>query len=91
MSRTTTSFSDIQIPSLWEAIDADRRIQSAVIYCDGWVPNSYRYSAPGRCVRLVRTAKGWEAVEGTYDRKRSYGRGPYWVAFSERGGRLASR
>lgn len=92
MSRTTTtaSFADIQIPSLWDAIDADPRIQAAVIYCDGWVPNSYRYRAPGRCVRLTRTEDGWRAEEDSYDRKRSHGRGPHWVAFSARGGRLAS-
>lgn len=90
MARTIASYADIQIPALWNAISADPRIQAAIIYLDGWVPNAYRWPAPGRCVRLMRTAEGWEAVETTYDRKRSRGRGPRWVALSAKGGRLAS-
>lgn len=76
---------------LTKALDSDARIVRAVIYEDGWVPNSYRYAAPGKATVVTRAEGGrLEMSETTYDRKRSHGRGPRWVAFSERGGRLAS-
>lgn len=77
---------------LQKAIESDARIVRAVIYEDGWVPNSYRYTAPGKATVVTRTEDGrLEFSETTYDRKRSRGHGPHWVAFSAKGGRLASR
>ena len=68
----------------------DPRITKVVFYLDGWVPNSYRYRAPGNSV-VVRIADGKpEANESGYDRKRSHGNGPRMVAFSARNGRLRS-
>lgn len=76
---------------LWAAIAKDQRIVRVTIYLDGWVPNSYHWPIEGRCLWLTRRDGGtWGAHFGTYDRKRSHAKGPEWVAFSERGGRLAS-
>jgi hypothetical protein len=76
---------------LTKAIESDARIVRAVVYEDGWVPNAYRYAAPGKATVVTRAEDGRiEISETTYDRKRSYGRGPRWVAFSAKGGRLAS-
>lgn len=57
-------------------------------YIDGFVPNAYRWPAPGTRAHYFRD--GREIRQG-YDRKRSRGRGPWWVAFSEKGGRILSR
>lgn len=66
------------------------RVQTVVLYADGFVPNRYRYPAPGRGLRHTRFADGFRTEEVTYDRKRSGGRGPKAVGFSDRGGRLVS-
>ena len=71
-----------------EIFASDDRICSVIVYHDGFVPNSYRWPAPGRRTRYSRNG---EKVEEKYDRKRSHGNGPRWVALSEKGGRLASR
>ena len=72
------------------AIRRDRRIHRVTVYRDGWVSNSYGYTAPGT-TRVYALVDGkWTATDGTYDRRRSYGEGPRWVSFSEAGGRLAS-
>jgi len=81
-----------QIPTHVAKIFArDPRIVAVREYEDGFVPNSYYWPAPG-------TAREWVVQEdGTvkeftlvYDRKRSFGRGPKLVGYSERRGRLAS-
>lgn len=71
---------------------ADDRIVSVTVYEDGWVANSYKWASVGRKTVFHRRdfGDGWNEVEETYDRRRSYGVGPIWVGFSERGGRLAS-
>lgn len=66
---------------------SDTRITRVVEYLDGWVANAYRSRAPGQS--NVYTRDG--VVSSTYDRKRAHGRGPRIVAFSAKGGRLASR
>jgi len=71
-----------------EIFALDSRIVTVRVYQDGWVPRAYRWRAPGRM--LVYTRGAAAPIERTYDRKRACGRGPGWVAFSERGGRLAS-
>jgi len=68
--------------------EKDERVMSIRVYHDGWVPNAYKYRAPGRMTTYYRDGR---EVGGAYDRKRSRGVGPYLVAFSERDGRLASR
>lgn len=69
----------------------DPRVTRVREYQDGWVPSSYRWPAPGAMVEHTRLEDGsYETTTGTYDRKRTGGRGPLWVAFSARGGRLAS-
>lgn len=74
-----------------EAILSDPDIATVRVYPDGWVPNSYRWAAPGRLLRFFRGSDGfWTVEEGVVDRKRSGGKGPEWVAFSANGGRLAS-
>jgi len=64
----------------------------AVEYLDGWVPNSYRWPAPGtaREWRLDADTGEWVSRAVSYDRKRSYGVGPDVVVYSADGGRLDS-
>ena len=70
-----------------ERVKRDPRIVTVRYYDDGWVSNSYRYAAPGTGTEYSANGK----ATFTYDRKRSGGKGPRWVAFSARGGRLASQ
>lgn len=75
-----------------EVFGADPRIVTVREYADGWVPHAYRWPAPGTAAEWVRDDDGnITARTFAYDRKRSRGRGPTWVAYSARGGRLASR
>lgn len=69
---------------------ADPRVEAVVEYLAGFVPNRYKYPAPGNGVRHVRTAEGFRSEVLTYDRKRSGGVGPAAIGFSVRGGRLIS-
>jgi hypothetical protein len=45
-------------------------------YPDGWLPNSYRWRAPGRQVTVAVSPFGVEVSERQIDRKRSGGYGP---------------
>ena len=63
----------------------DDRIVEVAEYPQGFVANAYRWSAPGK--RVV-TTRGGETFHEVYDRKRSYGQGPAWVARSARRGCL---
>ncbi len=65
--------------------DADPRIVAVRIYEDGWVPNAYKWPAPGHAVEFSRDGN-FKAL--TYDRKRPHARGPNWVARSAKGGTL---
>jgi len=65
----------------------DERIAYVVEYQSGWVSNSYKWRAPGSAKIYYRDGK---TSSKPYDRKRPYGMGPRWVAFSEKHGRLAS-
>lgn len=67
--------------------NSDERIVRVVYYENGWVPNSYKWRAPGSCTVYLRDGT---VKPDTYDRKRSGGAGPLMVGFSEKGGRLAS-
>ena len=78
-----------------KAARKDPRIVKITVYADGWVPNSYRWPTLGSSHSYRRPPEGdkprrWTHGLGGYDRKRSHGMGPHWVAFSDRGGRLAS-
>lgn len=66
---------------------SDERIVRIRTYPEGFVANAYKY----RCDRLT-VDYFRDGVKGQYlyDAKRSHGRGPNWVAFSKRNGRLAS-
>ena len=70
----------------------DKRIVNIIVYPDGWVPNSYKWRAPGRSASFRRNGCGHWKIAGTatIDRKRSSGSGPEWVAMSDKNGRLAS-
>lgn len=52
----------------------------------GWVPNAYKW----RCRRKAFDHYPTKSVEVSYDAKRSGGKGPSWVAYSDCGGRLFS-
>ena len=73
----------------FEIFALDTRIAYIMEYCDGFVANAYHYAAPGTCRYWGRNGQN-HFVAGSYDRKRSHGVGPAWVAFSGRDGRLAS-
>jgi hypothetical protein len=45
-------------------------------YPHGWVPNGYRYPAPGREVTVTVSPFGVELTERRIDRKRPHGNGP---------------
>lgn len=69
----------------------DPRVTRVVEYTDGFVPNSYKWPAPGTCTVHERLKDGtFRTSSGSYDRKRSHGRGPSAVGFSARNGRLLS-
>ena len=70
-----------------EIFAKDPRIVSIRVYHDGWVPNSYKYRAPGKMTVYFHTGS---ISSAEYDRKRSHGQGPHLVAFSAAGGRLYS-
>ena len=73
-------------------VQDDKRIRIIRTYDDGWVPNAYHYPAPGTATLYTRKGGGWWSVAThNYDRKRSGGRGPCIVGYSERGGRLAAQ
>ena len=67
------------------------KIVSIVTYPEGFVPNAYKWAAPG--VRLIfhrnKSGKWVHAKNENYDRKRSGGRGPWWIGKSVKDGRLA--
>lgn len=69
----------------------DPRIVRVRVFTGGWVPNSYGYPCLRKATEYIRGDDGTiNQHTVVYDAKRSYGRGPRWVAYSERGGRLAS-
>jgi hypothetical protein len=73
------------------AVQSDPRIVRVVLYEDGWVPNAYGWPKYGTALTYHKRGGGWWAVtEGTYDQRRSSGRGPWLVGFSAAGGRLHS-
>ena len=56
-----------------EALEKNLTKNTALVYPDGFVPNSYKYPAPAERVRVTRNS---HLVE-PYDRKRSRGQGSY--------------
>ena len=56
---------------------------------DGFVPNSYRYSAPGRRIRVEIAPFGVSVHESRYDRKRPNGNGSRIVVRAMRPGMRA--
>jgi hypothetical protein len=70
---------------------SDARIVEVRVYDAGFVPNSYKYRAPGEGTLYRKIAADRvEVYSFIYDRKRSHGRGPRLVAVSAKGGRLYS-
>lgn len=74
---------DAKVASIF---DKDARIERVVLYPEGFVPLAYKWPCPRK--RTVHYRDGRQRVE-SYDAKRRNGRGPSWVAYSARGGRLA--
>jgi len=56
-----------------EALYQNPNKNVALVYPDGFVPNSYKYPAPAERLRVTRDGHRVE----TYDRKRSHARGSY--------------
>ena len=55
---------------------ADPHIYKVRIHLDGFVPNSYKWPAPGKLRIWTKDDDGkWRETRGDYDRKASYGRG----------------
>lgn len=92
MPAATTAREIDEVPStVVKLFNSDPRVVRVTYYADGWVPNAYRWPAPGRAEVWTRRPDGsLDGIEITYDRKRSHGKGPTFVAVSARGGRLAS-
>lgn len=81
---------DIPAP-VARAFAADPRIVRVRHYESGWVPNAYKWRAPGTGTEYEVMPEGWitDSPFG-YDRKRPYGRSPVIVGYSTKGGRLYS-
>jgi len=77
-------------PKTLSAWLSDERVTAITVHLSGFVPNSYRYPAPGQAVTVTRGADAWTVRYAKYDRKRAGGKGPTAVAFSAKGGRLYS-
>lgn len=73
-----------------EIKESDDRVATVRFYLNGFVPNSYTFSAPGTMVLVTLPGDGLSVGEYRYDRKRPHGRGPSLVAASASGGRLYS-
>jgi hypothetical protein len=71
--------------------DADPRIVEIRAYGSGFVANAYRWPCVREGCRFVRRNGRMRRIPIEYDAKRPYGQGPRWVAFSAKGGRLASK
>lgn len=84
MTDNTTTRSTITPATIFAR---DERIVEIVEYLDGFVPNSYKWPAPG--TRIIHRRDG-SSYTTRYDRKRKRGQGPAWVAMSAAGGRLIS-
>ena len=66
-------------------------ITKIVAYPEGFVPRNYSWKSDGRrVVAEVENGVIKRVFLESYDKKRSHGTGPAWVAFSARGGRLAA-
>jgi hypothetical protein len=66
-----------------EAIFKNPKVHQVWYYPQGFVPNSYRWPAPGtRCV----IHRNGTVTLSRYDRKRSYGRGAILSPKSKKGG-----
>lgn len=86
-----TNYEAAPTPSeVWELFK-DPRVRTVIWYPEGFVANNYKYPAPGKRTIWNRDQYGeiTKHVQ-TYDRKRTHGRGPTFVALSEKGGRLKS-
>jgi len=60
------------------ALEANPDKNRALVYPEGFVPNAYRWPAPGTRTVVTRQADGTFTVRTeSYDRKRSYGLGSY--------------
>lgn len=57
------------------ALHADDVTVTVVRYNDGFVPNSYRYAANGKCTVTTITATGSTVTSARYSMKRSNGKG----------------
>lgn len=65
-------------------------ITKIVAYPEGFVPRNYSWQSRGRrVVAEIENGRIKRVFTEEYDKKRSHGTGPAWVAFSAKGGRLA--
>jgi len=67
---------------------SDDRIVTVRHFESGFAPNSYKWNAPGTYTDYGRDGS---VKSGTYDRKRSGGKGSEFVGKSAKGGTLATR
>ena len=65
--------------------DSNPNVVKVTVAEDGFVPNSYKWPAPG--TRTVYMRNGVIRQE-KYDRKRSYGKGNQIVAWTAKGGHV---
>lgn len=60
-------------------------------YCDGWVPNSYRWPSTGRVVIYIYADNLVTRSETTYSRTSSGGTGPEWLVHISKTGQKKGR
>lgn len=87
----TDTTEPLPYPYAVDAAFADPRVVRVRHYEAGWVPNAYRWPAPGTGTEYWLDADGaLHAARFGYDRKRPYGKAPRVVGYSAKGGRLYS-
>lgn len=69
----------------------DDAVVTVIHYCDGWVPNSYRWPSTGRVVIHIFANNLVTRSEMTYSRKRSGGTGPEWSLYVAKVGQKRGR
>lgn len=74
MSKLTQQQIDKAVKDAMAALATDESKSFALVYPDGFVPNSYKWRALAQRVRVKKD--GSFAIE-EYDRKRPFGRGSY--------------
>jgi hypothetical protein len=79
------------LPRIAAALTPDDVAVTIRHYHNGFVPNSYKYKAPGKFSELRVSGAGAVVTTGTYDRKRSNGNGSTLIVRAQKPGQSDGR